>query len=267
MTLMHITLTDYDRVIISSSGGKDSQAQLTFLVELAREQGYPLDRMTVAHADLGRSEWPGTGELAQAQADHYGLEMRVVKRPQGDLLTQVEARGKWPSSKQRYCTSDQKRGQLAKIVTGLHREAREAGHTGTYRVLECLGMRRQESPARAKLDPFTRNARLSTKTRTVNTWLPIHDWDVSQVWDTINQSGAPHHKAYDLGMPRLSCMFCIFSPKAGLVLAGRHNRDALVEHVAVEQRIGHKFRKELALADVLEAVDAGEQGAVADWAM
>jgi len=269
-TTATVNLHDYHRVVISSSGGKDSQAQLTHLVELARTQEYPLGRVTVSHADLGRSEWAGTGELVHDQAGAYGVEVRVVKRPQGDLLDQIEARGMWPSSKQRYCTSDQKRGQLAKVVTGLHREAREAGHTGTYRVLECLGMRGQESPARAKLVPFSRNTRLSTKTRQVDTWLPIHAWTVEQVWETINQSGLPHHRAYDLGMPRLSCVFCIFSPKAGLVLAGRHNRQLLVQHVELEKRIGHSFRKELPLADVLKAVDEEppqDAETVADWTM
>lgn len=27
----------------------------------------------------------------------------------------------------------------------------------------------------------------------------------------------------DLGMPRLSCCFCIFSPRSALLLAGKHN--------------------------------------------
>jgi len=265
---INIDLHQFHHVVVSSSGGKDSQAQLSVVCRMAAEQRYPLARITVAHADLGRSEWPGTGRLAREQADHHGVAFRLVKRPQGDLLTQVEARGMWPSSKQRYCTSDQKRGQLAKVVTALHREARQAGHTGPFEVLECLGMRAQESPARAKLDRLSRNDRLSTKTRTVTTWLPLHHWGVDDVWREIKRSGAPHHRAYDLGMPRLSCMFCIFSPKAGLVLAGRENRASLVEHVQVEKKIGHQFRVNLSLAEVLAEVDAGAAvEKIDDWTM
>ncbi len=59
----HITLSAYDAVIINSSAGKDSQTALRHVVRLAKEQGYPLDRLTVSHQDLGEAEWNGTTEL------------------------------------------------------------------------------------------------------------------------------------------------------------------------------------------------------------
>jgi hypothetical protein len=78
------------------------------------------------------------------------------------------------------------------------------------------------------------------------------------VWDRIRVSGVEHHRAYDLGMGRLSCVFCIFAPKAALVLAGKHNHELLDAYVAVEQQIGHTFRKTLTLAQIREAVQADE---------
>ena len=57
----------------------------------------PLGRLVVAHADLGRVEWPGTRELAEEQARHYGLEFVAVARPQGDLLEHIAHRGMFPS--------------------------------------------------------------------------------------------------------------------------------------------------------------------------
>ena len=78
----------------------------------------------------------------------------------------------------------------------------------------------------------------------------------------------PHHPAYDLGMPRLSCCFCIFSPRSALLLAAKHNPALLAEYVAVEKRIGHRFRQELSLAEVQDSVAEGEQpGQVGDWFM
>lgn len=56
-------------------------------------------------------------------------------------------------------------------------------------------------------------------------------------------------------------------PKAALVLAGKHNPELLAEYVRVEQAIGHRFRKELSLAEVQAAVNAGEATPVADWRM
>jgi hypothetical protein len=53
-----------------------------------------------------------------------------------------------------------------------------------------------------------------------------------------------------------------------LVLAGKHNPKLLAEYVAVERRIGHTFRQDLSLAEVQQAVAAGDKsGRVPDWTM
>lgn len=256
-----MNLAEFDLIVVNSSAGKDSQTMLDVVCRLAAEQGV-LARVVVVHANLGRVEWKGTAALAAAQAAHYGVEYFEMSRPQGDLLTHVEARGKWPSSSARYCTSDHKRGQVAKIITRLARER------GARRVLNCLGMRADESPSRAKLIELERDERLSTTSREVVRWLPIHSMTTAEVWASIKRSGVPHHPAYDLGMPRLSCCFCIFALKAALIVAGRHNPELLDEYVAVEARIGHGFTKRLRIAEVKAAVEAGEQpGPLQSWAM
>ena len=103
--------------------------------------------LLVVHADLGRVEWKGTKELAQRQAEFYGLRFEVVRRDKGDLLDQVKARRMWPSSNARYCTSDQKTSQVHKLFTKLAKESRTAGLEGPVRIVSCLGIRAQESPA------------------------------------------------------------------------------------------------------------------------
>lgn len=257
-------LASYDWIVVNSSAGKDSQAMLDVVVELAGDE--LRERIVVVHADLGRVEWQGTRELAEEQAAHYGVRFEVVKRTQNDLLDQVAARGMWPSSKQRYCTSDHKRGPISTLFTRLATEKRISGRP--VRILNCLGMRAQESPARSKLQAFESDTRNTNGRRVVDRWLPIHAWTVDQVWQRIRQSGVRHHRAYDLGMPRLSCCFCIFATKAALLLAGKHNPELLEQYVAVEQRIGHTFRQDLALADVAAELAAGvEPEAVVDWRM
>jgi 3'-phosphoadenosine 5'-phosphosulfate sulfotransferase (PAPS reductase)/FAD synthetase len=265
-------LRTYDWIVLNSSAGKDSQAMLDLVVEMATAQGVR-DRLVAVHCDLGRVEWPGTRELAEEQARHYGLRFEVVSRPQGDLLTHVEQRGMWPSSAARYCTSDHKRGQVDKVFTALADETRLRFPHRTaikpVRILNCMGIRAQESPARAKRAPFVAlDRRASNGRRSVSQWLPIFDWTVEQVWERIRRSGVRHHPAYDLGMPRLSCCFCIFAPKAALVLAGKHNPELLAEYVRVEQKIGHKFRINLSLVEVQrEAQETAQCAPVEDWAM
>ena len=256
-----VNLADFDLILVNTSAGKDSQAMMDYLVELADAAGVR-DRLVAAHADLGRCEWSGTRKLAEEQAAHYGMRFEAISRDQ-DLLDQVAQRGMWPDNKNRYCTSDHKRDQIQKIVTRLGREHKAAGGTH-FRVLNCMGIRWEESAARAKKAWTEDNKRASTKSRTVTNWHPILDWTVGMVWDRIADSGVRHHEAYDLGMTRLSCVFCVFAPKSALKIAGRHNRELLAEYVAVEQAIDHTFRKDEPIADVQAELEAEDEADIAD---
>ncbi len=261
---MQPDITSYDVILVNSSAGKDSQAMLDHVFELATAAGVR-DRVVVVHCDLGRMEWPGVRELAEEQAQHYGARFEVVTRKQGDLLSQVRQRRMWPSPKARYCTSDHKRSQVRRVMTAL--VAERGKHT---RILNCMGLRADESPARRKRPAFQHDAAASNGKRHVDEWLPIHGWSTAEVWQRIKASGVRYHEAYDLGMPRLSCCFCIFAPKAALVLAGKHNPALLDEYVAVEQEIGHTFTQALTLESVRDAVRTGApvlQGSLESWCM
>ena len=249
-------LTEWDVILVNTSAGKDSQVMLAEVCRLAEQQGVERSRIVAVHAELGRVEWAGTLDLARQQAEAYGVEFRSIARPQGDLLDHVAKRGMWPGPATRYCTSDHKRSQVQKVVTALDRERRTGD---SFRLLNCMGLRAQESAARRKKKPITRNNHFSTKTRTVDDWLPILDWTEEQVWQHIQANDVPYHPAYDLGMPRLSCVFCIYAPKAALLLAARHNPELLEEYVAVEERIGHKFRVDVSLAEIKATADSPDR--------
>ena len=249
-----VNLAQYDVILINSSGGKDSQAQLDLLVEQADAQGVSRARLVVVHADLGRVEWQGTKALAAEQARHYGLRFEVVRRQQ-DLLDQVEARGLWPSSKARFCTSDHKRDQVAKLLTQLTAELTNPGGRAfgrQARILNCQGIRAQESTERAKKSPFQVDKRASNSRRHVDLYYPIFDWSTEQVWARIKASGVRHHRAYDLGASRLSCVFCVFASKRDLTIAAEHNPELLQAYADVEARIGHTFRQDLKIGSFLK---------------
>jgi 3'-phosphoadenosine 5'-phosphosulfate sulfotransferase (PAPS reductase)/FAD synthetase len=250
-------LRSYDIILVNTSAGKDSQAMMTEVVKLAEAHGVK-DRVVAVHCDLGNVEWEGTRELAERQAAHYGIKLYVEKR------------GMWPDSKARYCTSEFKRAPVYKLLTKLVREHQAANGKAQVRILNCIGIRAQESSGRAKKNPFQHDLKASNGKRHVDTWFPIFTWSVDQVWDCIRRSGVEHHRAYDLGMPRLSCCFCVMAPRSALLLAAEHNQNLLDQYVAVEQRIGHKFTAKLAIADVKAAYDAGERtqglNVIASWA-
>lgn len=230
------------------------------VTKMAEAQGIK-DRLVLAHATF-REEWEGTVDVVKLQAEQLGIPYHVVERGES-LMDYVRRRRMWPSSMQRYCTSDFKRGPIDKLITKL-----APGKDRLVRVLNVMGIRAEESPARAKKKPFQVDARRSNGRRLVDNWLPLFDIKLGEVWETIKTNAIPQHMAYGLGMPRLSCRFCIFSPKAALMLAGKHNIGLLREYAAVEKEIGHSFRQDLRIQDVLAEVEAGkESGDVTDWKM
>ncbi len=64
-------------------------------------------------------------------------------------------------------------------------------------------------------------------------------------------------------------MFCIFSPRDALAIAGQENPGLLAEYVAVEKAIGHKFRVNLSLVEVQRDVQDGRvpQRCSGSWCM
>jgi 3'-phosphoadenosine 5'-phosphosulfate sulfotransferase (PAPS reductase)/FAD synthetase len=258
-------LTVCDVIVINSSAGKDSQAMLDRVVEEADRQGVSRKRLVVFHADLGRVEWDGTAELAEEHAHHYGLRFIKIARPQGDLLTQIEQRGMFPDAARRYCTSDHKRGQGRKALTMLVSEAAGDVCGRPVRVLNCMGFRREESPARAKKDALRRDGSASNGRRTVDEWLPILEWTTEQVWDRIRQAGTRHHWAYDAGMPRLSCSFCVLASRGALVRAAQLRPVLAAEYAGVEQRIGHRFRRDLSMAQIVAEAEAAAAVEIEGW--
>lgn len=291
-------LSLFDLIVVSTSGGKDSQVALDIAVREAQRAGV-LDRLVVLHADLGADEWLGTGELAKAQSDHYGVPFLTCSRigqlktdGRGALYTKGERFGDlhdyvtrrkaahvrgaqaskpaWYSPAVRFCTSEFKRGPLRRATIKLVAEWRRA-HPGRKRsrcrVLSVQGLRADESRARAKRSPLSRDHGFTRGRREVWTWLPCHDWSEREVWATIRDSRAPYHWAYDIGMPRLSCTLCIFAPRAALTLAGHYNRQRLVEKVELERHTGDTFKANLALSEVLRDVDAGVWATTEGWVM
>jgi 3'-phosphoadenosine 5'-phosphosulfate sulfotransferase (PAPS reductase)/FAD synthetase len=266
---MRVNYQDYDLVIINTSGGKDSICAIHQVVKEADSQGYPREKIVLSHQDLGSIEWKGTSDLVRRQAEYFGLRLEFSKRidkngNEEGLLDYVRRRKMWPSSTTRFCTSDYKRGPGATVITRLSKELE-----GTPRILYVFGFRAAESPSRSKKEVLTINKRWTNTKRTVVEYLPIHDWSTKKVWDTIKENDLPNHWAYSKGMPRLSCIFCIYSPFDALVIAGRENRALLDEYIQVEEEIGHTFKKDLSLKDVRDAIEAGyEPGQkIEDWVM
>lgn len=235
--------------VINHSGGKDSQAMYGWL---ARQ--LPADQVVVVHADLAEVEWAGVQDHIRSQID--GRELHVVKAYQErsffDMVElrhqklQAEARdvAPWPSAAQRQCTSDLKRDPIAKFI---RRHSKAAGRP---LVVNCLGLRAEESSDRAERAAFSTTTRLCTRSRTVVEWLPIQAWTLAEVWQAIADSGQVRHWAYDKGMSRLSCAFCILASKSDLTIAAQENPALYAKYVALEKRTGYTMRAGASLEQI-----------------
>jgi 3'-phosphoadenosine 5'-phosphosulfate sulfotransferase (PAPS reductase)/FAD synthetase len=213
---------------VNHSAGKDSQAMLIAL----REAGIPDEQMVVIHADLGEVEWEGN--LDHIEANSAGLPL-IIAKPKTGFFDMVERRQMFPSAAQRQCTSDLKRGPIERE---LRRYLKENPRFGG-KLVNCMGMRAAESPARAKKKALTFSARNSKAGRDWWDWLPIHHLSTEEVFETIRSAGQEPHPAYALGMTRLSCCFCILASASDLRISAQANPELYRRYVETEQRIGH----------------------------
>ena len=273
-----MTLGDYSAVVISISGGKDSQTIMGVIMAEVRAQSYG-GAVLAVHADTG-AEWPQSLPHCHMLCEHYGIPLKVAL-PFRALPQHIERRCKmlaeqgrkggwpnmanryctahckvnaiekviragWPSAKCRYCTSDCKRGPIQKVV----RNAWPAGAAGAA-ILSVTGERRQESPHRAKLPEIEMNRPLTAGSRAVTNYRPILDYTLQDVWAHIAGTGLPRHVAYDLGNERVSCAICVLA-KDGDIRNGAAECPELAEHfLRIERETGHTFRHKRSLAEIL----------------
>lgn len=268
-------LNDGADLAISVSGGKDSDAMAFILKALHEERGWT-GKIELIHADLGRVEWKQTGEYVEKLAERLDLPLSVVARPQGDLMARWWQRHEtrpevppWSSAAARFCTSDLKRAQIDKWL-------RKFTPEGT--VICAMGIRAEESPARAKQSPVKERKAIATKKRTAISWMPIFNFSTEDVWEALGTSSEkleelkaeveevvarnenpfvyisktdwPAHPAYVLGNDRLSCAICILGSKKDIMNGIQYQPELYRQMVELEDVSGFSFRQDMKLSEL-----------------
>ena len=217
-------------VAINHSGGKDSQSMTILLSRVV-----PAGQLVAVHAPLAEVEWEGVvAHIEATLPSAVPLIMAPVSSGK-TLLERVEERGLWPSNSARWCTSDFKAGPIQRE---LRRYLRDRPRFGG-RLVNAMGMRAEESPARARKAPWKHNDRMSVAGREVFDWLPVFDLSTEDVFRVIRDAGQSPHWAYAAGMSRLSCSFCILGSRADLRRAAELRPELYRTYAALERRIGH----------------------------
>lgn len=247
-------------VAVGVSGGKDSHACAIAVARHLEATGHAGPRVLV-HADLGRIEWKDSLPACQRLAEALGWELLVVERAAGDMIQRWETRWTnnvrryaelecmklilpWSTPAMRFCTSELK-------VDVICRALRKRWPTAA--IVNASGIRREESPDRAKKPVSAVIPKLQRKTAAGLAWNPIIDWCLADVWRVIEESGVPAHEAYvAYGASRVSCSFCIMSSTADLLAASgcAENADAYRLLVDLEARSSFAFQGARWLSDV-----------------
>ena len=182
--------------------------------------------------DLGEVEWPGN--IEHIIKTGFGLPL-IIAKPKRSLLQMIKDRGMFPSPKNRQCTSDLKRSPIERELRRYLKENPQFNNL----IVNCMGMRAEESAARAKRSAFSYSTRNSKAGREWYDWLPIHHLMVDDVWRIIHEANQKPHYAYALGMTRLSCCFCIMASKRDLTISAAHNFELYQKYVSLEKSINH----------------------------
>ncbi|HEX2868718.1 MAG TPA: phosphoadenosine phosphosulfate reductase family protein [Ignavibacteriales bacterium] len=232
---MLLDFDKYDKIIISTSGGKDSLACILYFLD----QGIDKSRMELWHQAVdGRHnsfrqfyDWKCTDGYVQKVARHLGLSLsyqwrafgmygemtrenaltndcyyevdnNIIRLPttKGKLSTRKKFPAKTADLKTRWCSAYLKIDVARKVISNRFKEGK---------FLFVTGERREESPQRARYNEYELHPS-NNKLRLVHSFRPVIDWKESKVWDIIEKYGIVPHPAYYLGFPRVSCMRCVF---------------------------------------------------------
>ncbi|MBI3654109.1 MAG: phosphoadenosine phosphosulfate reductase family protein [Acidobacteria bacterium] len=252
-------IADGAPIAIGVSGGKDSCAVAFALSDYLDSVGHAGERILI-HSDLGRTEWKDSLPTCERLAKVLGLELIVVRRESGDMLARWQQRWRnnvaryaalecvklilpWSTPSMRFCTSELKTAIISRYLA-----KRFKGQT----VISVTGIRREESPARAK-KPVCKERAISSM-MTIIDWHPILDFKMeAHVFPLLKAKNFPLHEAYTVfGSSRVSCCFCILGSQNDLRAASKceDNAELYREMVALEIETTFSFQSGQWLGDI-----------------
>lgn len=266
--VMPIT-SDYARVILFFSGGKDSIASYLYLIE----NGVHPSKIEIHHHLVdGREgsvlfDWPVTESYCKAFAKAFGskyyaswkmggLEREMLRENQltapiaferedgtisvsggerGELSTRLKFPQTVANLQTRWCSAYGKIDVGSRVLT---KELRFL----EGKTLVITGERAEESSSRANYKTFephradNRNGKRIK--RYIDHFRPVHGWSEQQVWEIIARHKVNPHPSYKIGFGRVSCMNCIFESPNQRATVRKYMPVSFLQVAGYEQQFG-----------------------------
>lgn len=278
---MDFDLLNYDKYIVSFSGGKDSTACLLYLLD----NSVPKEKIELWHQEIdGRGpslfDWEVTPDYCRKLGQAFGIPVLFQWKEGGftrEMLrensltapihfelpdgTSIKIGGKRgshstrrkfpqpsPDLRVRWCSAYLKIDVCASAL-------RHDPRFQNIRTLILSGERGEESKQRAGyaiLEPDKADLRKGKHSfRYIDRFRPIRDWKEQQVWDLLEKYRVRPHPCYYMGFGRCSCKFCVFGNQhqfASAACISRHKADMLI---AFEKEFGTTLKRDTDLKTLI----------------
>lgn len=156
-------------------------------------------------AVIGWIHYPAVSPMSEAEADAKIAVILEALVPTGNpFLDLCLWKGRFPSSKARFCTDELKRNPIFEQVFLPLLECEDC------QIISWQGVRADESLARSKL------SEMEDATGGLFNYRPILTWTAAEVFAFHTRHGIRWNPLYEQGMGRVGCMPCINCRKAEL---------------------------------------------------
>jgi 3'-phosphoadenosine 5'-phosphosulfate sulfotransferase (PAPS reductase)/FAD synthetase len=236
------------KVLVSYSGGKDSQACLLWAVK-----EYGVKNIEAVFCDTGW-ESPITYKHIIDTTNELGVKLVILKsKKYKGMIDLAEKKKRFPSSQARFCTSELKSIPFIDYIL----EQKE-------HLIIIQGIRALESNSRSKMqkqcryfkyyfEPYNDKGKTHTyRKKDIIKWTekynddilrPVFKCTAQQVIDYIIENGQEPNELYKQGFKRVGCFPCIMSSHKEVYELLKRYPDKIDEIIKHENRIGSSFFK------------------------
>lgn len=231
------------KVVVSWSGGKDSQASLIWAVEK-----YGSNNVQAVFCDTGW-EHELTPVHVRSVCEQLGVELIILKSKRYDgFVNMAKKKGRFPSAKARFCTEELKIKPMVDWILDNPEDR--------YII---QGIRAQESKARAQMEkqctyfkyyfqPYNgKGKKLSYRIKDVREYVkewttdiirPVFDWSAQQVIRHILDHSQKPNPLYYMGFKRVGCFPCVMCNLNEIRLIAENHSEYITRLEDVEGMVG-----------------------------